>query len=324
MAVGAAVAKRVFLHEQDEGLAMVFSSDLVRRASLSHLLAVSGMNLAAVVAMAWCLAWLAGLCLPRLYLHLPRPKLTALLGLPLTLAYLWLSGFEPSLMRAALMFASWGVLVLLGRQRVLLDGLFFALAAMLLFDPFAAFELGLLLSASAVAGLLFLMPLAQPLLSRLKGLGVGGRCAAVVAGWAAVTLSAQMGVLPVQAQVFGEASWHLYLNLLWVPVVEWLAQPPAYVGALLICWLPALGKPLLGFSADVCALMLTSLQAMDARGLLVVHPVLRPWWPEVLGYLALAGGLAYTRRMSPGRAGAWLGICLALLGAPTVWRAWED
>jgi len=298
--------------------------DLVRRASLSHLLAVSGMNLAAVVAMGWCLAALAGLAWPGLYLRIPRPKLAVLLGMPLALSYLWLARFEPSLMRAALMFGCWGTLLLLNRSRILLDGLTAALAIMLLWNPLDAFSLGLQLSAAAVAGLTLLTPLGAPLLRWLRRRGRWTWPLALLAGWALVTLCAQVAVMPIQAQVFGEASPHLYLNLLWVPVVEWLAQPPAYIGALTALWLPSVGHPMLQASATVCGWMLSSLRAMDNAGLLEIFPIRRPVWPEFLGYLLLVGGLAYAFRLPVRRRIIWLGAGLLLLGGPTAVQFWEN
>lgn len=295
--------------------------DRVRRASLSHLLAVSGMNLAAVAAMGWGLAWLAGFAWPGLYLRLPRPKLAVLIGAPLIIGYLWLGRFEPSLVRAALMFAAWGILVLLGRSRVLLDGLLLALAAMFLFDPLCVFDVGLQLSAAAVAGLVLLAPLAGPLLARIRRIGLVGLPLAVLAGWIVVTLIAQLCVSPIQLSVFGETSPHLYLNLLWAPVVEWAAQPLAYLGAVTVTWLPAVGKPLLAGAGHVCLFLLESLRAMDARGWLTAYPVFRPWPPEVLGFFLLLGGSAYALAMSRTRRAAWLAVTALLLAGPFLWRA---
>ncbi|WP_243313378.1 DNA internalization-related competence protein ComEC/Rec2 [Fundidesulfovibrio agrisoli] len=299
----------------------------VRRASLAHLLAVSGMNLAAVAALGWCAAWLACALRPRLCLTLPRAKLAVLIGLPLTACYLWLGRFEPSLMRAAIMFGTWGLLVLMGRSRVLLDGLFIALAAMFLWNPLCVFDVGLQLSAAAVAGLVLLMPLAAPALTRLRALGGRTRWSlllAVPVGWACVTLASQLAVFPIQASLFGEASPHLYLNLLWVPVVEWAAQPLAYLGALTVTWLPIVGEPLLAGSATVCSWMLGSLEAMDARGWLATYPIQRPWWPEAMGWFALLGlASAFASLERKARAG-WACLCLLLLAAPPLWRAWDQ
>jgi competence protein ComEC len=131
-------------------------------------------------------------------------------------------------------------------------------------------------------------------------------------------------VLPIQFAVFGEASPHLYLNLLWVPVVEWIAQPLAYLGALTVIWLPTVGDPLLAASAQVCSLMLGSLKAMDARGWLTVYPVQRPWQPEVLGYMLLLGGSAWAWKLPRATMLSWLGLCLLLLATPSLYRVWDQ
>ncbi len=298
--------------------------DMVRRASLAHLLAVSGMNLAAVAALGWGLAWLAGLAWPGLYLRIPRPRLAVLLNIPLVLAYLWLARFEPSLVRAAVMFGCWGLMILLGRSAVLLDGLFAALGLMFVLDPACVFDVGLALSAAAVAGIALLAPLAAPLWSRLRALGRWTWPLRLLGGWAVLTLAAQAAVSPIQASVFAEASPHLYLNLLWVPVVEWTAQPLAYLGALLLTWLPGAGEALLQASARVCALMLDSLRAQDARGWLEVYAVYRPLWPQVLGAGLLLGGAAYARAMTWPRRALWAGLCLVLLAAPPALEAWRQ
>jgi competence protein ComEC len=293
----------------------------VRRASMAHLLAVSGMNLAPVVAMGWMLAWLAGLVRPGIYLRLPRPKLAVLLGFPLTLGYLWLGRFELSLTRAWLMFAAWGTLLLLGRTRVLLDGLCYALAAMFLWNPLCVFDVGLQLSAAAVAGITLLAPLAGPAFKRLRGRGRILRLTLLLPlGWLLVALACQLAVAPILATAFGEFSPHLYLNLFWLPVVEWIAQPLAYLGALTVTWLPSLGNPLLAGAASVCRLLFDSLKAMDAGGWLATYPVERPWPPEALGYWLLLGGLIWARGMQPARRTVWLGLCAALLVCPALWR----
>ena len=302
--------------------------DRVRRASMAHLLAVSGMNLAPVVAMGWMLAWLAGLLRPGILLRLPRPKLAVLLAFPLTVGYLWLGRFELSLTRAWLMFAAWGVLLTLGRTRVLLDGLCCALAAMFLWYPPCIFDVGLQLSAAAVAGLTLLVPLAGPAFKRLRGRERGWRfwrlAVAIPAGWFLMALACQLAVAPILVTVFGEVSPHLYLNLLWLPVIEWVAQPLAYLGALTVTWLPSVGDPLLAGAAWVCSLMFDSLRAMDAHGWLTVYPVQRPWQPEALGYWLMLGGLAWARGMTRARRVAWLGLCAVLLLGPPLWRAFDQ
>lgn len=149
--------------------------DLVARASLIHAIALSGMHLCAAAALGAGLALLAGRMAPGVYLRIPRRKLALACSLPPALAYVWLGGAPPSLVRAALMLVFWAWLYWRGRPQVLLDGLLWAVCVIVLFDPGAADDLSLQLSACAVAGIALAKPLAALLPRRLRELGgLGG------------------------------------------------------------------------------------------------------------------------------------------------------
>jgi len=145
--------------------------DLVARASLIHAIALSGMHLCAAAALGAGAALLAGRVAPGVYLRVPRRKLALACSLPPALAYVWLGGAPPSLVRAALMLVFWGWLYWRGRPQVLLDGLLWAVCVIVLFDPGAADDLSLQLSACAVAGIALARPLAALLPRRLREIG---------------------------------------------------------------------------------------------------------------------------------------------------------
>jgi len=145
--------------------------DLVARASLIHAIALSGMHLCAAAALGAAVALLAGRMAPGVYLYVPRRKLALACSLPPALAYVWLGGAPPSLVRAALMLVFWAWLYWRGRPQVLLDGLLWAVCVIVLFDPGAADDLSLQLSACAVAGIALAKPLAALLPRRLRELG---------------------------------------------------------------------------------------------------------------------------------------------------------
>ncbi len=129
------------------------SMELVRKGGVAHTLALSGLHVGFVALFGFLLARAVGLVAPRVFLALPRQKLGALAAAAAALVYLWLGGFSPSLLRASLMFTIWGVLMVRGRQSVLLDGLLLALACILLVAPELVHDLRLQLSAAAVAGI---------------------------------------------------------------------------------------------------------------------------------------------------------------------------
>lgn len=272
----------------DRSLLTTHTMDLIQRASLAHSLALSGMHLGFVVGLGWFGAALLGWVRPQTYLRLPRPKLAVLLSVPLVLGYLWLGQAVPSLLRAALMFGSWGLLLLLNRQRVLLDGLFLALLVILVLSPSAVFDLRLQLSALAVAGLALVWPLGREAL-RFTQRPWWQRPLVAALGILAVSFVATMALLPLQAWYFGRISPHLYLNMLWLPLLGLVVFPLGLTGllALLSPWTIELAQPLLGLACLVLEFMLGGLTALDQTGWLAVTIPLRPLWPQILGYWML-------------------------------------
>ena len=157
--------------DQDPG-----TIDDFRAAGLSHLLAVSGQNVAFVLALAApVLAWLGLRC--RL-----------LAGLLLLAGFGVLTRWEPSVLRAEAMAAVAMVAVFLGRPASILRVLALATTALVLIDPLLVGSVGFLLSCGACAGIALL---AGPLGSRGLPLPL------------AVTVAAQVGVAPVLLSVFG-------------------------------------------------------------------------------------------------------------------------
>lgn len=291
--------------------------DLVRRAGLAHSLALSGMHLGFVITMGWMTAHLIGRAAPRVYLALPRPKLAVILSIPLVLAYLWLGQAVPSLLRAALMFAFWGALLLLGRSRILLDGLFLALVAILAYSPLAIFDLRLLLSALAVAGLALAWPLVGRNALSMAGSHWWHKPLRTGLGILAVSLVANLALLPVLAWFFGYVTPHLYLNVPWLPLLGLVVFPLGFCGMLLLI-LPggqAAAGMLLSLACHVLEAMIGGLAWLDQAGLLAVHIPARPLWPQFLGYWMLLAAAAVwwgrPRALRPGIIA--LALCLLLV-----------
>jgi competence protein ComEC len=180
-----------------------------RVAGLSHLVAVSGANLAVVLGAG---LWLAAA------LGMPRPLLVPV-GIVLVACLVILTRWEPSVLRAGVM----AVLVLLGVATGRGPGgrraLCLAVVLLLLADPGLAGALGFQLSVAATAGVLWVGPLATRALPRW----VPDR-ARTAAG---VTLGAQAAALPALALALGRLSpASLPANLLGLP----LAAGPMLLG----------------------------------------------------------------------------------------------
>jgi competence protein ComEC len=168
-----------------------------RDAGLSHLLAVSGANVAFVLAL-----------LAPLLRRAPRG--TRLAG---TLAALVLFGamtrWEPSVLRACAMAAIAVLAAHVGRPARGIRVLALAASALLLVDPFLLRSIGFLLSCGASLGIALL---AGPLARRLRG-------PAWLREALGTTLAAQVGVAPLLLPVFGTIPLvSLPANLLAVPL----------------------------------------------------------------------------------------------------------
>ncbi len=217
----------------------------LRRAGLSHLLAVSGLHVGLILGGFW---WLFGGISNRL---------TALGGASVLLLYGCLVGPRPSLLRAAVMALLVILALVLERPPRALNSLCAALILILSFDPAAAFDLGFQLSFLATAGILLLAP---RLLKSWRRRGVAGPAGHVAAALA-VTVAAQLATLPVTAVRIGVLTpLAPALNLVFVP---WTALA---LGASLLWVVVAAGTsvPLVSTVAEpVAAVLLGILDALS-------------------------------------------------------------
>ncbi len=172
-------------------------ADAFRGAGLTHLLAVSGQNVAFALAV-------AGPVLRRVRLW-PRLLLTlVVIGL-----FGLLTRFEPSVLRASAMAAVAAGAAMPGRPTSRLRVLAVAVSGLLLVDPLLARSTGFQLSAGASLAILLVAP---PLARQLPG-------PPALRDALAVTVAAQLGVAPVLLLTFGPIPVaSLPANLLCVPV----------------------------------------------------------------------------------------------------------
>jgi competence protein ComEC len=241
-----AALARGFVLGQDDRIDAATIEDF-RRSGLSHLLAVSGQNVALLALLAMPL--LAAFGLPL------RVRLVWILGS--IVVYVALAGAGPSIQRAGVMGALSVLATLSGRRASRLYALIVAAIATLAIDPQIAADVGWQLSFAAVLGiLLFAAPLRRAIVASLGG--GGGRRA--LAEGAALTISATLATAPLIAFHFGELSTTtLVANLLALPAVApamWLGMLTAAAGQ--VPGFPveafnSLNALLLGYVAQVAA-----------------------------------------------------------------------
>jgi competence protein ComEC len=237
---------RGFVLGEDERIDAATVEDF-RRAGLSHLLAVSGQNVALLALLAMPL--LAALGMPL------RTRLVWILAA--IVIYVPLAGAGPSILRAGVMGGLSLLATLAGRRSSRLYALALAAAVTLAVDPRIGADVGWQLSFAAVLGIL---ALATPLRTAISAwIGARGWRAALAEGMA-MTIAATLSTAPLIAFHFGTISTTTLLaNLLALPAVApamWLGMLAAVAGQVPgfpVSALNAIDAPLLAYIAQIAA-----------------------------------------------------------------------
>ncbi|WP_162150269.1 ComEC/Rec2 family competence protein [Bacteroides propionicifaciens] len=161
------------------------------------------------------------------------------LALVLTVILLWLFalfvGGNPSVVRSVLLYTLLGLSTLSLRRRVGLNSLAFVAFVMLLFNPFWLFDIGFILSFSAVLAILMFYPLVYSLLKPRYIL------TRYLWGLIVVSLAAQLGTLPWIIYYFESFPiYFLLANILVIPMITILLYFLVVYVAML--WIPYLAE----------------------------------------------------------------------------------
>ncbi len=230
-----------------------------RATGLTHLLVVSGGNVAMVLAPVLAVA--AALRLARVG--------QAIVGVTAVVFFVILTGAEPSVMRAGAMAVTALLGVMLGRPRSTAAVLAAAVWVLLVLDPWLVHAVGFQLSVAATGGL---VALAAPLTERFARLVPAPLAAAV-----GTTLAAQVAVSPVLLFHFGD-----------VPLITLVANvvaAPAVAPALLA----GVAAAAIGLVAEPAGAAVAAVAQLPMRWLALVADVLGR---APVAHVTSRGGLA--------------------------------
>ncbi|HEX6228290.1 MAG TPA: ComEC/Rec2 family competence protein [Solirubrobacterales bacterium] len=272
---------RGFVLGQDERIDPRTVEDF-RRSGLSHLLAVSGQNVALLALLA--MPVLAALGIPL------RARLIWILAL--IAVYVPLAGSGPSIQRAGVMGALSVLATLGGRRSSLLHTLLIAAIVTVAIDPGVAADVGWQLSFAAVTGIIALAGSLRAAIAAWIG---RGSWRSTLADGAAMTTAATLATAPLIAFHFGAVSTTTLLAN--------LAAMPAVAPAMWLGMLAAAGGQVPGFPVE-------AINAINAPLLAYIAQIAawcgRPGWAYlelrlggaglVVSYLALAVAVLLTVR----------------------------
>lgn len=253
------------------------------RAGLMHISAVSGMHVSFLVGF--------------LALLIPARRALSLVTLPFLLLFAALTGFTPSVCRAAFMQFILLLAPLVHREEDSLTSLGSALALLLCINPCSALSISLQLSFGAAAGILLFAPgLRQRMLAGLPERGIAGALCRTVCSILSASLGAMTFTLPLTALHFGLISLVSPLsNALCLWIVSLL-----FVGGYLTLGLGALSLPLgkaagsvLAFGDRFVFAVARTLSALPGAAVYTENR-LYLWW-LLLAYVLLLTALLVSR-----------------------------
>jgi competence protein ComEC len=285
--------------------------DGFRAAGATHVLSVSGLHLAVVVALFFQAAkWVLARC-PSLSLRVPAKVTASVMSLPACFFYTLLTGEAVATVRSAIMAAVVLGASIVNRPVSLPAGIAAAALAVLVQSPLAILDVSFQLSFVSVIGLgLFARWLLSPTQSEQPR--TRHRARKWLLRSFSASFAASLVTAPLVAHHFGELTPAAPLgNLVLVPIVELLVLPCGMVGALLALahsWLGALPLLVAGLGSRL-ALFLAELFRRFAPLVLVRYPD----WCETLLLVASASCLLQAVASRDGRRRRW--ILVGVLGA---------
>ncbi|MBO2529282.1 MULTISPECIES: ComEC/Rec2 family competence protein [Thermobifida] len=253
----------------DTSLLDAETAEIFRATGMTHLLTVSGANLAVMAG--------AVLAVTR-WLRLPVWA-SALTGAATIAGFVLLARPEPSVLRAAFMGAVALVSLVVGRPRIGVAALAAAVIGLLLFHPALAASFGFALSVLATGGIMVLAPPWRDAWAR--------RVPAWLAEPVAVTLAAQVACAPLLVVLSAEVSWvSVPTNVAAGPFV-----PVATVGGFVVAALGLVAPPAAQVAVWVPGVAVAWIHRIAEWGARVPHGAV-PWRSDVVGALLLAVLLA--------------------------------
>jgi competence protein ComEC len=204
--------------------------DRFNRAGVGHLLAISGLHVGIVAAVAFgCFRWIFSLLPPLLWRGWGRQWAAAATVVPV-LAYGVLAGMSPSTQRAAFMVVVFLAALILGRTTDILNTLAAAALVILVLFPPALFSISFQLSFAAVLAIVYGL---ETLGSAVGPVGSSAkRAGRRLVGFVLVSALAIAGTAPAVLYYFNQTSVvGIAANLLLVPLVGFVAVPVGLVSA---------------------------------------------------------------------------------------------
>lgn len=164
-----------------------------RKASLSHVLAISGAHFSYII-----------LAITLMSKALRRKRMSKILLIIITIFFMKLTGASPSVMRAGIMCIVGAIASLTKRKNDVLNSIAISLLIQIIINPYVIFDMGLILSYSGVIGIIYLYKIVYRFL-KLKIISV--------------TISANIILIPIMMYNFKTISFSFIISNIFASVL---------------------------------------------------------------------------------------------------------
>jgi len=223
-------------------------------AGIAHLLAISGLHVGAIALVFYlAIKWI----LKRseyLLIKFQVPRLSAALTIIPIFLYTAIAGFSTPVVRAFIMVVLYLLSIVIGKEENKLNTLGVAALAILVWQPWALFQLSFQLSFTAVLGIIFI--------NRYYPLRFNTFKEKIISS-VRITLAASFATLPFIINSFGVLSLiSIPANLIFVPLVEFLIVPIGLLSILAFSLSETIALPLLSLNVFLIKMLIFGVQGL--------------------------------------------------------------
>ncbi len=280
---------------------------LFAKASLVHSIALSGMHLFFAFLLALAIVKILTFIFPYIYEVFPQKILIAFFSLPLALLYFWIGNAPLSLLRASLMLLFFTLYLFMYKKLSLLDCLVLTAFVILLFMPSAIIHLGFQFSVLSVLAIALFAPYFSHFSSHFfynkvqqfpfKSLSLRRKILLSILNLFYISFVIQIFLFPLQASVFGIVSPYFFLNVLWLPLLQLLILPLAFL-TLFTLYFSQFSSLLLSLSSSLVELCLFILYTLENKELINSIQSYRLDIWQSIGYYLLILTFFYWKRLN--------------------------
>ncbi len=320
LAIALVFGNRFYLDTQTVGL--------FTNASLVHSIALSGMHLGFALLCAAFIAKIIVSLFPSILFKMPFKIFLGFVSIPFALLYFWIGNAPVSLLRAGTMLFLFWLSFVLYRRMNLMDCLVLAATLILLFMPSALTDIGFQFSVLSIAAIALTTPyfgrLRQFIInhSQEKALSLGMKLFLYAASTFWISFAIQVLLFPIQANVFGLISPYFILNIVWIPLVQFLVLPFAFFSFFTML-LPQVSAFFLALSTFVSGAFIDFLLAFERNFSLQMFQTYRFDMWQGMGYFLLILTAIYSKHLKIKKNFSYI-LCVLLLCTYPLYSMYEN